>query len=124
MGSTVGAGSGALSKEAPVGYKRTEVGVMPADWKCVRLGDLTTHIGSGITPSGGERAYVTEGRPFLRSQNVGWGMLDLVDIAYITDELHASFAGSEIEEGDVLLNITGASIGRCAVAEKMSLTAT
>ena len=100
-----------------MGYKRTEMGVIPEDWECGRLGDLTTRVGSGITPSGGERVYVTEGRPFLRSQNVGWGVLDLADLAFITDEIHASFAASEIEEGDVLLNITGASIGRSAVAD-------
>ena len=98
-------------------YKHTDAGVIPADWDCDRLGDLATRVGSGITPTGGERVYVTEGRPFLRSQNVGWGVLNLDDLAFITDEIHASFAGSQIKEGDVLLNITGASIGRSAVAD-------
>ena len=117
MGSALGAGRRALSEEAPVGYKRTEAGVIPEDWECGRLGGLTTRVGSGITPSGGERVYVTEGRPFLRSQNVGWGALNLADLVFITDELHASFVASEIQENDVLLNITGASIGRSAVAD-------
>ena len=117
MGSAVGNGRRALAEEVPVGYKRTEVGVIPGDWQAMRIGDLTTRVGSGVTPSGGERVYVTEGRPFLRSQNVGWGVLDLADLAFITDEIHASFVASEIEEGDVLLNITGASIGRSAVAD-------
>ena len=117
MGSAVGNGRRALAEEVPVGYKRTEVGVIPGDWQAMRIGDLTTRVGSGVTPSGGERVYVTEGRPFLRSQNVGWGVLDLADLVFITDEIHASFAASEIEEGDVLLNITGASIGRSAVAD-------
>ena len=98
------------------GYKRAEVGMIPDDWDCCPLGDLTTHVGSGMTPTGGERVYVTAGRPFLRSQNVGWGLLNLDDIAFITDEIHSLFAASEIKEGDVLLNITGASIGRSAVA--------
>ena len=99
------------------GYKGTDVGVIPADWDCSRIGDLTTRVGSGITPTGGKRVYVTAGRPFLRSQNVGWGLLNLHDLAFITDEIHALFATSEIKEGDVLLNITGASIGRSAVAD-------
>ena len=99
------------------GYIRTDVGVIPTDWDFERLGNLTTRVGSGVTPTGGERVYVTEGRPFLRSQNVGWGVLNLDDLAFITDEIHASFAGSQIKEGDVLLNITGASIGRSAVAD-------
>ncbi len=103
-------------REVPVGYKRTEVGVIPEGWDCRRLGDLTIRVGSGITPKGGERVYVPEGRPFLRSQNVGWGRLDLHNLAFITNETHSLFAESEIREGDVLLNITGASIGRSAVA--------
>ena len=98
-------------------YKHTDVGVIPVDWDYDHLGNLATRVGSGITPTGGERVYVTAGRPFLRSQNVGWGVLILDDLAFITDEIHASFAGSQIKEGDVLLNITGASIGRSTVAD-------
>ena len=58
-----------------------------------------------------------EGRPFLRSQNVGWGSLLLDDIAFIDDATHEAFNATEIEADDVLLNITGASIGRSAVAD-------
>lgn len=61
--------------------------------------------------------YKQVGRPFLRSQNVGWGRLLLDDVAFITDKTHATFLDTEIETGDVFLNITGASIGRSAVAE-------
>ena len=106
-----------LLETLPAGHKQTEVGVIPEEWECRRLGDLATRVGSGITPTGGERVYVKAGRPFLRSQNIGWGALNLADLAFITDELHASFMASEIKEGDVLLNITGASIGRSAVAD-------
>ncbi|MDI9629467.1 MAG: restriction endonuclease subunit S [Acidobacteriota bacterium] len=82
----------------------------------VRLGDVTTRIGSGITPRGGSSVYKSAGRPFVRSQNVGWGDLRLDDMAYIDEATHATFPATEIRCGDVLLNITGASIGRSAVA--------
>jgi len=101
----------------PQGFKRTDVGVIPEEWYLDRLDNLANRIGSGITPTGGEKVYTEEGRPFIRSQNVGWGDLHLSDLAFITDEIHKTFATSEIEEGDVLLNITGASIGRSAVAD-------
>lgn len=52
----------------------------------------------------------------MRSQNVGWGDLRLDDMAYIDDATHLSFPATEVRTGDVLLNITGASIGRSAVA--------
>lgn len=98
------------------GYKHTEIGVIPEDWSPTRIGDITTKVGSGITPRGGDANYLEEGRPFVRSQNVGWGTLLLDDLVYIDDSTHQSFDATELREGDVLLNITGASIGRCAAA--------
>ncbi|MEO5930139.1 MAG: restriction endonuclease subunit S [Candidatus Kapaibacterium sp.] len=87
------------------------------EWDLRKLGPLTTKIGSGITPLGGESNYKTHGRPFIRSQNVGWGELILDNVAYIDEEMHSSFDATELVVSDVLLNITGASIGRSAVAD-------
>lgn len=101
----------------PAGYRNTEVGIIPEDWSIASINDCSVKIGSGKTPTGGSSVYVNSGRPFIRSQNVGWGKLKLSDVAYITEEIHSSFLGSEIEESDVLLNITGASIGRCTKAD-------
>lgn len=47
---------------------------------------------------------------------MGWGDLRLDDLAFLDEATHSTFTGSEIRVGDVLLNITGASIGRSAVA--------
>lgn len=87
------------------------------EWKSRGLGPMTRKVGSGITPLGGDKNYKTSGRPFLRSQNIGWGQLLLDDIAFIDEETHATFASTEIAESDILLNITGASIGRSAIAD-------
>lgn len=40
--------------------------------------------------------------------------LRLDDVAYIADETHQEMNGTKLRVGDVLLNITGASIGRCS----------
>jgi type I restriction enzyme S subunit len=104
--------------ELKSGYKRTELGLIPEDWDVEQLGKLTEKIGSGITPTGGSRVYRDSGRPFMRSQNVDWGHLDLDDIAFIDDATHSTFEATEIRTGDVFLNITGASIGRSAVADQ------
>lgn len=87
------------------------------EWESRVLGLMTSKIGSGITPRGGKRNYRSSGRPFVRSQNVGWGELILDDVVHIDEDTHASFAATEVEDGDVLLNISGASIGRSAVAD-------
>lgn len=88
-------------------------------WKTEELGTKTKKVGSGITPTGGDKNYKSSGRPFVRSQNVGWGCLILDDVAYIDDETHSSFSATEIRKDDVLLNITGASIGRSTVANQL-----
>lgn len=40
--------------------------------------------------------------------------MDLSDIKYISHEIHEGMARSKVQKDDVLLNITGASIGRAA----------
>lgn len=89
------------------------------EWKTVKIGTITTKVGSGVTPRGGETVYRSQGHPFVRSQNVGWGRLLLNDIAYIDEETHKKQLNTALELNDILLNITGASIGRCAVVNKM-----
>jgi type I restriction enzyme, S subunit len=109
--------SAVRSRMVPPGYKLTDVGVFPEEWDADYLGDNTTKVGSGITPTVGVKVYRQEGRPFLRSQNIGWGTLLLDDIAFIDDATHKTFKATEIEADDVFLNITGASIGRSAIAD-------
>ena len=87
------------------------------EWEPRELGLMTSKIGSGVTPRGGQKNYRSSGRPFVRSQNVGWGEFILDNLVHIDEDTHASFAATEVEDGDVLLNISGASIGRSAVAD-------
>ena len=78
-----------------------------------RVKDVAAKITSGVTPEGGASGYLDSGIPLLRSQNVHFDGLHLDDVAYIPAETHAAMAGSQLKPRDVLLNITGASIGRC-----------
>ena len=82
------------------------------------MGDLTAKVGSGSTPKGGNAVYTSAGHCFVRSQNVGMGYLILDDVAHINDGIHQKHKATELKEDDVLLNITGASIGRTAIATK------
>lgn len=91
--------------------RTTQTPALP--WPTERVKDLTSKIGSGVTPEGGARSYTQEGIPLLRSQNVHFEGLRLDDVAFITEETHRDMWGTRVMPGDVLLNITGASIGRC-----------
>lgn len=88
------------------------LGEVPEHWEVRPLKYLASHIGSGKTPSGGAEVYRDSGVLFLRSQNVYEDGLRLDDAAFISDEVDEEMKGSRVMPGDVLLNITGASIGR------------
>lgn len=75
--------------------------------------DVCSKIGSGSTPKGSN--YSKEGIPFFRSQNVYNSGIVMSDIKYISDEIHQMMIGTEVVANDLLLNITGGSLGRCAV---------
>lgn len=88
---------------------------LPKNWVWVRLLDLCSKTGSGSTPRGGKSAYIKSGIKFIRSQNVYDDGLRIKDIAYISDEVHEKMKGTKVESKDLLLNITGGSIGRCCI---------
>ncbi len=89
-----------------------------APWPVVRLGDFATKIGSGSTPRGGEAVYKESGVPFIRSMNVHFGGFKTDGLVYIDATEAERLANVSVEADDVLLNITGASIGRVTTAPR------
>ena len=85
------------------------------DWSNKKIGNIASKVGSGSTPRGGAEAYTDHGIIFIRSQNVNNDQLLLDDVAYIPEETHVKMSGSKVIANDILLNITGASIGRSCV---------
>ncbi|WP_297699081.1 restriction endonuclease subunit S [uncultured Fibrobacter sp.] len=96
---------------------------LPNGWKKIKLGEICNKIGSGSTPKGGREVYLDAGIPIIRSQNVLNGFLDLNDVAFISDEQHSKMKGTWVHPNDILLNITGASIGRSCVVPATVKTA-
>jgi type I restriction enzyme S subunit len=108
-----------LNPHAPMKPSGIEwLGDVPEHWEVTRLGFLCSKIGSGKTPLGGGEAYLTEGILFIRSQNVYDDGLYLDDVVYVSDATDAEQSWSRVLSGDILLNITGASLGRtCLVPD-------
>lgn len=86
---------------------------VPEGWSWCSISDICSKIGSGSTPRGSN--YAEHGIPFFRSQNVYNDGLVYDDIKYISEDVHKSMIGTEVLPKDLLLNITGGSLGRCAV---------
>ncbi|WP_158850575.1 restriction endonuclease subunit S [Algibacter sp. L1A34] len=89
------------------------IGEIPEHWEVKKIKHVTSKIGSGVTPSGGGTTYLDKGIPLLRSQNIFFDKIELDGVAFISDKVHQSMSNSQVFKGDVLLNITGGSIGRC-----------
>lgn len=88
----------------------------PGDgWEQKKLEEITTKIGSGATPRGGEKAYKKEGISLIRSLNVYDYGFSYRDLAFIDECQADKLSNVIVESGDVLLNITGASVARCTI---------
>jgi len=93
------------------------------DWETKTLKELTTKIGSGATPRGGQESYKSEGISLVRSMNVhDWEFRER-NLAFIDEKQAKELDGVTLQEEDVLLNITGASVARCCVFPKEYLPA-
>jgi len=91
---------------------------LPEGWVWCRLGEICSKTGSGSTPKGGKSAYPSSGIKFLRSQNVYDDGLRYDGIVFISDKTHEKMSGTKVQAEDLLLNITGGSIGRCCIVPK------
>lgn len=89
---------------------------LPEGWVWCRLGEVCSKIGSGSTPKGSN--YAADGFPFFRSQNVHDEGLVYDDIKFISSAVHEQMRGTVVVADDLLLNITGGSLGRCALVPK------
>jgi len=89
---------------------------IPGTWRLSRIKYITRKIGSGKTPLGGAESYVSDGVPLLRSQNIHSDGLRMDDVVRISGQTHHEMRGTAVHSWDVLLNITGASLGRCTFA--------
>ena len=88
---------------------------IPSDWNFIRIKDIIRKIGSGVTPKGGSEIYVDSGITFLRSQNVYDDGLRIDNVSFITNEINENMKSSQIRPKDIVINITGASIGRSCI---------
>jgi type I restriction enzyme S subunit len=84
---------------------------------------VTTKIGSGATPRGGKEVYQDDGVAFIRSQNVYNGRFEFDGLARISDSAADALRGVTVSPGDVLINITGESVGRTARVPEQALPA-
>ena len=106
------------SKE-PAMLDETDLPSLPEGWVWTTFEQVSERVTKGSSPNWQGFEYCSDGIPFVRSQNVGWGQIDLTDLAFLPRAFNDVEKKSVLCEGDVLLNIVGASIGRAAIAPRI-----
>lgn len=92
-------------------------------WEEKTLKEITTKIGSGATPRGGQESYKSEGISLVRSMNVhDWEFRER-NLAFIDEKQAKDLEGVTLQANDILLNITGASVARCCIFPEIHLPA-
>lgn len=92
------------------------------EWEKKKLGEVAEKINSGKTPLGGESVYSNDGILFIRSQNVNNDELSFENATFISEAINRTMKNSVVKANDILLNITGASLGRsCVVPETFTI---
>ncbi len=107
-------GHGAAT-DVPPGYRRTEIGVIPEDWRVERLGDFCETY-SGGTPSTSYSEYYGGQIPWITSSDLNAGRIRDVP-GRITKLGLVHSAAKMIKPGAVLIALYGATAGVAAITE-------
>ena len=92
--------------------EQSPLGQVPPGWRLAQLKDVSTKIGSGATPGGGESVYLPTRLHFalIRSQNVFDRRFESAGLAFISDAHAKELKNATVQPFDILLNITGDGI--------------
>jgi len=108
-----------VTQKIPSGYKQTEIGMIPADWRISSINDLGTIIdgdrGSNY-PNGddfSEYGYCL----FLNAKNVTKNGFRFEDVQFIKKEKDAVLSKGKLKRGDIVLTTRG-TVGNIAFFDK------
>ncbi|MCW6038780.1 restriction endonuclease subunit S [Spirulina subsalsa FACHB-351] len=101
----------------------SELGEIPVGWRVGKLGDVTTTITKGTTPTTLKRQFQESGINFLKAESItDQHSIDSSKLAYIDEETNQLLRRSILQEKDVVYTIAG-TIGRYAMVGKSLLPA-
>lgn len=101
--------------ESTILNERTNELELSSAIRWMKLGDICLHSYSGATPKKSNSEYYTNGTiPWIRTQDVVFNNIYKVD-AYITEKAVQETGAKWIPENCVIVAISGASAGRCAI---------
>jgi len=89
-----------------------------------RLGDATTLITKGTTPTSLGMSFSEQGINFIKVESItSDGTIDPSKFSFIQTDVHDALQRSQIKSKDILFTIAGATVGKLAMAEEHHLPA-
>ena len=92
---------------------------IPAGWAFRKGIEISEKITKGASPKWQGFEYQNEGVLFVTSENVRDGELDISQPKYLPLSFNNKMKNSILQQGDILINIVGASIGRSCIYDRI-----
>lgn len=102
--------------QEPQGPDTGELPELPEGWSWGSLDQLTQYVTSGSR--GWAKYYAPNGPLFIRAQDINTDSLSVDEAAHVQIPPHAEGRRTKVEQGDLLVTITGANVTKSAVVEK------
>ena len=97
----------------PDSFEESELGLVPSGWRVGTLADVTAVKGGFAYKS---KDFGEVGSPVIKIKNiVGDGTVNLLDAQFITDEIAGKSKKFALKDGDIVIAMTGATIGKTGV---------
>jgi type I restriction enzyme, S subunit len=99
------------------GYKQTEVGMIPEDWRLATLRELCMfENGDRSSNYPSQKDFVFSGIPFINAGHVDKGQITLISMDYITPNSFNRLGGGKVKAKDILFCLRG-SLGKFGVVK-------
>lgn len=108
-----------MIKPIPQGYKQTKVGVIPEDWKVVKLGDVAKII-TGSTPSTYDPKNYGDDYMFVSPSDIGRSKYINQTQKMVSKK--GFLSARSIRKGSVMFVCIGSTIGKIAIAPQELIT--
>ncbi len=93
-------------------------------WVPTRLGELTSLVTKGTTPSVKDGGFLDVGINYIKSDAVDYdGRIDALKFVRISKSVHEKFKRSQLQEDDILFSMAGAFLGKTGIVKKSMLPA-
>lgn len=89
---------------------------LPKGWRKGKVADLC-EVKSGFAFK--SKDWETEGNPVMKIKNISNNTVDILDCDYVNDEVAKNAEKFELFEGDVLIAMTGATVGKVGLIPKI-----